>query len=172
MRVNEVLIDSYGRLPDLVKAAVDGLTPEQLRWAPAEGANTIGWLVWHLARIEDHLADSMGEEQLWVTGDFAESFGLEPDRGNSGFGHGPSDIAAVRPRDAQALIDYHTAVHERSIRWIEPLSEAELDRIVDTRWNPPVTLGVRLVSQISDITQHVGQAAYLRGLLNGTSEDA
>ncbi|MFE5112077.1 DinB family protein [Streptomyces sp. NPDC056663] len=77
MQGDEVFIDAYGRLPDLVNAAVDGLTAEQLHWAPAEGANTIGWLVWHAARIQDHLADSMGEEQLWVADDFAESFGLE-----------------------------------------------------------------------------------------------
>jgi hypothetical protein len=169
MRVNELLTDAYGRLPDLVRAAVDGLTPEQLRWAPAEGANTIGWLGWHLTRVHDHLADSMGEKQLWITGGFAESFGLEPDPENSGFGHGPSDIAAVRPRDTQAVLDYFTAVHERNMRWIEPLSETDLDRIVDTRWDPPVTLGARLVSIFSDDAQHLGQAAYLRGLLRRAS---
>jgi hypothetical protein len=165
VQINELLLDAYGRLPGLVEAAVTGLTPEQLRWAPAEGANTIAWLGWHLSRIYDHLADSVGEEQLWVTGDYATAFALAPDRANSGFGHGPSDIAAVRPRDAQAVLDYFTAVHERGVRWIGAFTEADLDRIVDTRWDPPVTLGARLVSVLSDTVQHAGQAAYLRGLL-------
>ncbi|MFG1608516.1 DinB family protein [Actinoplanes sp. NPDC049265] len=165
MRATDVLLDAYGRLPALVEAAVDGLTPEELRWAPAEGANSVGWLVWHLSRIEDHLAESMDTEQLWVTGAFAETFGLAPDHGNSGFGHGPDDVAAVRPRDGRALLDYFTAVHDRAIGWISPLSDGDLDRVVDTRWDPPVTLGVRLISVFNDSAQHVGQAAYLRGLV-------
>lgn len=41
----------------------------------------------------------------------------------------------------------------------------DFDRVVDTAWDPPVTLGVRLVSVYDDATQHAGQAAYLRGLL-------
>ncbi|GAB7039109.1 MULTISPECIES: mycothiol transferase [Catenuloplanes] len=165
MRVDDVLLDAFGRLPELVDGAIDGLTPEQLRWAPADGANTIGWLVWHLTRIYDYLADSMGEKHLWETGDFAAAFGLEPDPANSGYGHGPADIAAVRPRDTAALRDYFAAVHERNTGWIRGLSESDLDRVVDTDWDPPVTLGVRLVSILGDCTQHVGQAAYLRGLL-------
>jgi hypothetical protein len=37
--------------------------------------------------------------------------------------------------------------------------------VVDASWDPPVTLGVRLVSVISDDLQHAGQAAYLRGMI-------
>ncbi|GAB7052269.1 mycothiol transferase [Catenuloplanes indicus] len=166
MRANEILLDAFGRLPELVGGAVDGLTAEQLRWAPGDGANTIGWLVWHLTRVQDdHVAEVMGTEQLWAGGDFAESFGLKPDAANTGYGHGPRDVAAVRPRNAQALIDYYTAVHERTVAWIATLTDAELDRVVDERWDPPVTLGVRLVSVYDDDAQHAGQAAYLRGLL-------
>jgi hypothetical protein len=169
MRVDDVLLDAYGRLPELVEAAIDGLTPEQLRWAPADGANTIGWLTWHLTRIYDYLADSMGEKHLWVTGDFAAAFGLTPDPDNAGYGHTAADIGTVRPRDTQAVLDYFTAVHERNLGWIRGLSESDLDRVVDTAWDPPVTLGVRLVSILNDCTQHVGQAAYLHGLVTRAS---
>jgi hypothetical protein len=44
------------------------------------------------------------------------------------------------------------------------VTPADLDRVVDKRWDPPVTLGVRLVSVVDDDAQHVGQAAYVRGL--------
>ena len=59
-------------------------------------------------------------------------------------------------------------MHARTVAHLAGLSEADLDRVVDERWDPPVTLGVRLVSVISDDLQHAGQAAYLRGLV--TSE--
>jgi uncharacterized damage-inducible protein DinB len=56
-------------------------------------------------------------------------------------------------------------VHARSAEFLRGLSDEDLDRVVDTNWDPPVTLGVRLVSVLSDDFQHLGQAAYLRGLL-------
>ena len=52
----------------------------------------------------------------------------------------------------------------QAVRYAQRLTDADLGRIVDERWDPPVTLGVRLISVISDGLQHAGQAAYVRGL--------
>jgi uncharacterized damage-inducible protein DinB len=84
---------------------------------------------------------------------------------DTGYGHSPTEVGAVRPGDARTLVDYYQAVHERSVAYLRTLSDADLDRVVDDRWDPPVTLGVRLVSVANDDAQHVGQAAYVRGLL-------
>jgi hypothetical protein len=74
-------------------------------------------------------------------------------------------VAALRPESVDALVDYFTDVHERTIAYLGGLSDADLDEVVDENWDPPVTLGVRLVSVVDDDVQHVGQAAYVRGLL-------
>ncbi|MEV4656051.1 DUF664 domain-containing protein [Micromonospora sp. NPDC049301] len=166
MDVSDLLTEAYDRLPDLVRAAVDGLSPEQLRWAPGPGANTIGWLVWHLTRIQDdHVADVLDTEQVWVSGDWARRFGLTADPHDTGYGHSPAQVAAVRPESAQALIDYYQAVSGRTRQFLAGLRPADLDRVVDEAWDPPVTLGVRLVSVAEDDLQHVGQAGYVRGLI-------
>ncbi|WP_433538023.1 mycothiol transferase [Micromonospora sp. CA-249363] len=166
MDVSDLLIETYDRLPDLVRAAVDGLTPEQLRWAPGEGANSVGWLVWHLTRVQDHhVADLLDAEQIWTSGDWAGRFGLVADPHDTGYGHTPTQVAGVRPESAQALIDYYGAVSTRTRSFLAGLRPADLDRIVDESWDPPVSLGVRLVSIADDDTQHAGQAAYVRGLL-------
>jgi uncharacterized damage-inducible protein DinB len=122
--------------------------------------------VWHLTRVQDdHVADLLGQEQLWVSGDWAGRFGLAPDPGNSGYGHSPAQMAEVRPESADALADYFDAVAARTREFLRGLKTDDLDRVVDERWDPPVTLGVRLVSIVNDDDQHIGQAAYVRGLL-------
>jgi uncharacterized damage-inducible protein DinB len=164
--VNDLLVEVFDRLPDLVEAAVDGLTPEQLRWAPAPGANSIGWLVWHLTRIQDdHVSELLGEEQIWASGTWAGRFGLRADPDDTGYAHSAAQVAAVRPDGPDVLIEYYQAVATRTRALLRHLTPAELDRIVDKRWKPPVTLGVRLVSIANDDVQHAGQAAYVRGLL-------
>jgi uncharacterized damage-inducible protein DinB len=166
VNVSDLLVESYDRLPELVRSAVRGLTPVQLVWAPAPGANTIGWLVWHLTRIQDdHIADILGQDQVWMAGGWAGRFGLDADPSNTGYGHSAEDVASVRPESAQALVEYYDAVAARTREMLTGLTESDLDRIVDESWQPPVTLGVRLVSVVNDDLQHVGQAAYLRGLL-------
>jgi uncharacterized damage-inducible protein DinB len=169
VKVNELLIDMFGRIPDLVDGAVRELTPEQLHWAPAPGANSIGWLVWHLTRVQDsHIAELLGQDQVWQSGQWADRFGLQgaaAKASNTGYGHRASEVSAVRPRDVQALTDYYRAVHARTLEYLGGLADGDLDKVVDEAWDPPVTLGVRLVSIADDDVQHAGQAAYVRGLL-------
>ncbi len=171
MDVASLLLELYGRIPPLAREAVAGLDAEQLAQAPAPGANPIGWLVWHLCRVQDHhVSELLEEEQLWVTGDWAAGFGLSADPADVGYGHTPEQVAAVRPQGPGAVVAYLDAVDARTRALLDGLGPDDLDRIVDRRWDPPVTLGVRLVSIADDGLQHVGQAAYARGqLLQGWS---
>lgn len=167
MDIAGLLDEIYGRIPPLARGAVDGLDPGALVAEPAPGTNTIAWLVWHSARVQDHhVSELLDADQLWQTGDWASGFGLDPDPQNTGYGHTPADVARVRPTDAGVLVGYLDAVQARTVAWLAGLAPADLDRVVDRRWDPPVTLGVRLVSVADDSLQHLGQAAYVRGLLD------
>ncbi len=73
---------------------------------------------------------------------------------------------AVQPEGPDAVLGYLAEVDARTRTMLEGLAPDDLDRVVDRRWNPPVTLGVRLVSVADDCLQHVGQAAYARGALD------
>jgi hypothetical protein len=166
MTPSELLLDSFGRLPDLVHAAVDGLTADQLRARVDPQANTIGWLVWHLTRVQDdHVARAFDVEQLWTSDGWQDRFGLPFEPADIGYGHSPEQVAAVRVDDGALLTRYTDAVVARSLDLLRAVTAADLDRVVDRSWDPPVTLGVRLVSVLDDDLQHVGQAAFVRGLL-------
>jgi hypothetical protein len=166
MNVDDLLLDGYGRLPDLVRSAVEGLSTDDLRWTPDKAANPIGWLVWHLTRVQDsHIAEVTGARQVYLTGDWPQRFGLERDPEDTGYDHTIEQVGTVRAESVEALIGYYDAVHEVTVGFLRGLDATDLDRVVDERFDPPVTLGVRLISVLDDDLEHAGQAAYVRGML-------
>ena len=163
---NELLIDGFGRIRGAVRRVVRGLTPEELAVRVDDGANSIGWLIWHLTRVQDdHVAEVADTDQVWTDAGWLERFGLPFPAEVTGFGQSANEVAQVAGITAELLVGYHEAVHDRTVQFIEGLSDRDFERIVDTSWNPPVTLGVRLVSVIADDLQHVGQAAFVAGML-------
>lgn len=166
MDVASLLLELYGRIPPLARDVVEGIDPDRLTEQPSAGANTIAWLVWHLARVQDdHVAELLGADQVWVGGDWARRFGLGPDPSNTGYGHSAEEMAAIRPDRPEVLIEYLEAVDARTQAMLADLTADDLDDVVDRRWDPPVTRAVRLISIADDGLQHAGQAAYVRGLL-------
>jgi uncharacterized damage-inducible protein DinB len=162
----DLLVDAFGRIRETVHAVVAGLTPEQLAFRVDGDANSIAWLVWHLTRIQDdHIAGVAQCEQVWTSGGWVERFGLPFDPRAHGYGHSSADVAAVQVESAGLLTGYHDAVYEQTIRFVAGLTDADLPRIVDEHWDPPVTLGVRVVSVIADDLEHAGQAAFVRGIV-------
>ncbi|WP_298332619.1 DUF664 domain-containing protein [Haloactinopolyspora sp.] len=165
MRSADLLADAFDRIRQSVHAAVDGLSVDQLAVRLDPKANSIAWLVWHLTRVQDdHVSDVAGIDQAWTAEGWADRFGLPFDAAATGYGHTSDDVAAVKV-SAELLSGYHDAVHARTRSFVEGLSDADLDRIVDESWTPAVSLGVRLVSVINDDCQHVGQAAFARGIV-------
>ena len=162
--VRELLRDSFTRLIEHVDEITDGLTEEQANYRPSPSANSIAWLIWHSARVQDmQLAPIAGIEQVWTAGGWVDRFGLDLPRNDSGYGHGPADVAKVRA-PADLLAGYYHALHEVTLEFVAGVTAADLERIVDDNWDPPVTASARIVSIIDDCAQHLGQAAYLRPL--------
>ena len=159
----ELLTDAFERVQETVHEAVDGLSAAQLAARLDDDANSIAWLCWHLARVQDdHVAHAFGVEQVWPG--FVDRFGLPFRPGATGYGHDSRQVALVRV-SGDLLTGYQDAVHAQTVALVSGLTDADLSRVVDERWDPPVTLGVRLVSVISDCLQHAGQAAFVRGIL-------
>jgi hypothetical protein len=169
MEWQELLIDSYGRVLEFLENVLNGLTEDDLNWQPRHDCNSIGWLTWHLTRQQDaQISALMREEQLWIRDVWHSKFNRPADPKDSGFGHTEEEVAAFKSPDVQTLLDYQRAALERSKEYILTLTKKDLDRELDEPWYQPIpTVGVRLISIMNDAVLHAGQAAYIRGLIEG-----
>ncbi|MCM3662224.1 DinB family protein [Georgenia satyanarayanai] len=163
----ELLLDAYSRVKEAVHRAGERLDKDALAARLDPDANSIGWLLWHLTRVQDdHVADVAGREELWTAEGWDTRFDL-PVSG-IGYGHSSEEVGAVRGFDAELALAYYDAVQEQTLAFLRGLRDEDLDRVVDEAWDPPVTLGVRLVSVVDDCLEHAGQAAFVRGVLERT----
>jgi len=166
MQLRDALVYVFEQNRPRVEAAVRGLDATALAWRPDPDANSIGWLVWHLTRVEDdHVSELAQRPQVWADGAWAERFGLPAGSTDTGYGHGSEQVAAVAPTGPQALLEYSDRVAEQTAAYLRDRTLEDLDRVVDRSYDPPVTVAVRLLSVAGDALQHLGQAAYVRGLL-------
>jgi hypothetical protein len=160
----EILRDAFTRIIEHLDDLTDGLTDDVSFYRPTSEANSIAWLIWHSARIQDaQVAHIAGVEQVWLTGGWVDRFALDLPRDAHGYGHTAEEVGKVRA-PADLLAGYYHAVHKMTLAYVAGITASELARVVDENWNPPVTASVRLVSVIDDAAQHLGQAAYLRGI--------
>lgn len=167
MEGRELLTNAFLRVQASIHRLLDGLTQEQLVFRLNDSSNSIGWLIWHLTRIQDrHISDLVGLPQKWVDQEFAAKFNLNPDPLNIGTGHTPEEVAMIQPATGEILVEYYDAVFERTREYLQSLTAADLDVELDEpQYQPLPTVGIRLISVLNDNTQHTGQAAYLRGVL-------
>jgi uncharacterized damage-inducible protein DinB len=166
MTAAEVLADAFGRIREVVHAATDNLTADQLTFRPDRAANSIAWLVWHLTRVQDdHIAGVAGTEQVWTAKGWDGRFALPYDLRETGYAQSADEAGAFSVKSGELLTGYHDEVYQATLDFVFGLTDADLNRVVDENWDPPVTLGVRMVSVIADDLLHAGQASYVRGLI-------
>ncbi|HWE68883.1 MAG TPA: DinB family protein [Acidimicrobiales bacterium] len=171
MTSTDLLVDAFERIRDAVHPAVNGLSLEDLAFRPDPESNSIAWLVWHLTRVQDdRVAGLTDREQVWTADGWVERFGLPLGPLDTGFGHDPATVALVIA-DARLLLDYFEDVHRRTIEVLGSLTDSDLARVLDATWDPPETVSSRLVAVVVDDLQHVGQAAYVRGIVQRLSEE-
>ena len=152
--------------------ALDGLTVEDLHRQPASDSNPIGWLMWHLSRIQDRIVSVMqGKDEEWISGGWYEKFGRDRDPADRGRGQTSEEVAAFRAPDVATLISYYKDVRTHMNAFLDALLDADLERPVPrpgrSSTGETVPLAERLYDLVRDNVQHTGQIAYLRGLFRG-----
>lgn len=168
----EIIIDGLNRGRGVMRRALDGLSDEALQFRPAEHTNPIGWLAWHIARVEDmHIADLLETDQLWTHEGWHEQFGMPADARDFGTRQTLEQVNAVNAPSATLLLAYYDAVANRTDVYLDQVGADELDRVLDEpQFQPLPTVGVRINSLIHHAAHHGGQIDYLRGLRDPSAE--
>jgi len=169
MEAKDIVIDALERIRSILHRTLAGLTLDEIQRQPTPDSNSIAWLTWHLTRVQDNgISGLFDQEQAWISQGWHAQFGMAPDPDNEGQGHTPQQVAAFRAPSIQTLLDYHDSVSTRSKSFVAGLTSAGFSReLNEPQYQPRPTVGVRLVSILSDNLQHAGQVAYLRGVWQG-----
>ncbi len=150
-----------------VQLALEGLTDADLLQRPNDQCNPIGWLLWHQTRVEDAIiANISGTPQVWIAAGWHARFGRPADPRDVGVGHTLEQVMALQPTIA-ALQGYATAVREKTLAILPPLTPADLEREVPAPGGGTRKVGEYLGVLMVDHFHHSGQICYLRGYLTG-----
>jgi len=166
MNLNEFIVDAFAKEQEFLSDAVGDLTPEELAWRPGPGANPIGWILWHMLRVEDMWFQFFIQRQteIWERDGWNERFGL-PVRDN-GFGHTEEQVADFPALDLQELLRYGQAVRQGTLDYLKALGPEDYSQ-VPREQRPEMSVGAIFRQVIGEVYQHQGHIAYLKGLKRG-----
>jgi hypothetical protein len=169
MKWQQLISDEYTNMFNEMEKVLDDLTIDDLHKRPNLGANPIGWLCWHTIRSCDRfLGDVVLGKQLWISAGWNKKFNRAPDYNDTGFGFTNQQVDSLFIPSAAVLVDYGRTVKEPLLKYIEELTEQELERQAPFSMTPGATRMVseRLVGTLMNL-QHIGAAAYVRGIIKG-----
>ena len=172
MNQNDFVLDNLDRIKRVLIEAIDSLTYEELTWQPGAEANSIGFILWHLVRCEDTYIQSLilQQPQVWVSGEWYQKLDLPDDPWDNGNDYTAEQVAGFPVPELKDLLGYAEAVRVRTVACLEEITPDKLDEEIQ----PPKFWGNNLSKLLSymlcELTQHIGQIAYLRGLQRGLNK--
>lgn len=172
MKTNEFILDILTHMDHSLTGAVDGLTPDELKWQPNLEANSIGFTLWHQTRTEDSFVRGIiqNKPQLWIEEKWHEKMGLPADPQDSGWGYTPEQLAAFRTPKLDDLTGYGKSCRAETIAYLEKATEKEMDRVIETGIFGEMPVGRIFSLLVCEITLHIGHITYLRGLQRGINK--
>ena len=162
--------NAYDEYLTATKKAVEGLSTEEAYRQPAPDSNPIGWIVWHMARVEDHWLNGLFRDagQVWNRGGWDKKFGMDSEA--RGAGQTIEEVMSMPKIPIADLLAYFDAVRAETAPAIASVTDAQLEQV----FNHPrfgEKTGAWIVSHIIvEESQHTGQVAMVRGMLRGFNE--
>jgi len=151
---------------DELKTKLEGLTEAELRWQASLETNTIVWLVWHMARVEDNWINGViaGGDSVWDSGKWAAKTGITGE--GNGYGNGMDEVRALPSVELSELLAYYDAVRESAFKVIDGATDDDMSNEISRRGRT-TTWGWILGHVVVEESQHLGQIALIRGMIRG-----
>ena len=167
MEARDVVVLNFDQLWGVVERVLDGMTPEELATQPTPESNSVGWIVWHMGRVEDRWMQRLaGGKQLWEQG-WAEKLGMPADPMYAGAGMTPKELAEFHTPSVEQLKSYIEAVRGRTADLMGSIRPEQLDDEIEAFGSRKMSIGQVFSHMMSELNQHAGQAAYVKGYLKG-----
>jgi len=177
MDAKELLLRSLNQSQEyLTKYGLDGLTQEEVAWSLGPECNSIAFILWHIARVEDIFVrrHCQRKEELYEAEGWWEKLGTparETGYGyrESGYGYTVEQLQAWPVPKLETLRGYADSVRNHTLAFLERLSSEKLDEMP---WpdRPLDSIGAALCHMSTEIALHVGQITYLRGMQRGLNK--
>jgi uncharacterized damage-inducible protein DinB len=166
MKANEIVLKSLEENAGYVTDSIKGLTANELTWSPVPHSNTIIFLMWHLARVEDLWINRIlkSGKELYESEGWYKKFDTPVE--DNGFGYDVAKLKAWKPPDLKLLKKYTSAVRKTTVDYVKKLTEKQFDEPEDFGWRKGTT-GSALTHLISEVGEHSGQIGYIRGIIKG-----
>ncbi|MDY6892490.1 MAG: DinB family protein [Chloroflexota bacterium] len=173
MKINEFIEQTLKMAQRGLRKSVEDLNPGELEWKPGPESNPVGFILWHMARAEDAMINSIargGQPQLWETEKWHEKSGMSADANDTGLMYTAEQVASFKIPELSVLLDYQDAVRGQSLEYVRGMEPANFEEKVQFPFGPEITKGRMFTMLISEVYQHWGQIAYLRGLMRGLNK--
>ncbi|MBC8275146.1 MAG: DinB family protein [Chloroflexi bacterium] len=172
MKTTDFILNMLDQMQNALTTAVNGLSHEELTWRPGAEANSIGFLLWHQVRCEDAFIQSMIQQkpQVWVSEKWHEKLNLPENPQDIGYGYTAEQVTAFTVPELNDLLQYAEATRARTVDYLQAIAADKLEQVIQTPFFGKVTIGQTFAIMLCEITQHIGQIAYLRGLQRGLNK--
>ena len=159
--------ECFGKL----NQALDGLTDDEMRWKPTLESNSIDWMVWHMARVEDNLVNYVLQNRasIWERDGWGERLGIATT--SAGAGMTVHEIRAMGRINVPAVMEYYRSVRQETSDYFENImQEDDLSRVIEHTSFRGVTGAWVLGRLLCEEAEHLGQIEYLRGIMRGLNQ--
>ena len=167
MSVGEISNAAYDRIAGVLRRALTDMTVTQLTTqAAGPESNPIGWIAWHLTRTQDkNYSALLGREELWSKDGWYQKFGL-PIESGTGNGDSLETVRSFDPINSDTLLAYFDATRALSREFLDSLDADDLNQPSPSGLPTTEVIKVSIARVTGDLIQHIGQIAYVRGLVD------
>ena len=181
---------SYHETNAQIMKVIEELSDRHIRWQPNPACHSIAFILWHLARWNDHLQATIPGmtielarrlppgQQIWEKEHFATRWGFEASRLGYAETGTDADIEATGEPDwpkKEILLHYARQAFSAAEQAISAIDEGQFveieqqqyaDKYIEETRANSVTVGNAVMEHLVHNIQHLGEIDYLRGLIN------